>query len=107
MSRLVVRSEPRPGVTQLTLSRPDKLNAMNQPLLDELHHQLRDLERSCDGPEPGISARAGSSRRHCELAQADIVVGGDHLGRLFADHDRSSVGIAAGDIRPDAGIGYP
>ena len=32
----VVRSEPRPGVTQLTLSRPDKLNAMNQPLVDEL-----------------------------------------------------------------------
>jgi len=36
MSGPVVRSEPRPGVTQLTLSRPDKLNAMNQPLVDEL-----------------------------------------------------------------------
>jgi len=43
MSEPVARSEPRPGVTQLTLSRPDKLNAMNQPLVDELHRQLRDL----------------------------------------------------------------
>jgi enoyl-CoA hydratase/carnithine racemase len=43
MSGLVVRSEPRPGVTQLTLSRPDKLNAMNQPLVDELQQRLHDL----------------------------------------------------------------
>jgi len=37
----------------------------------------------------------------------DTVVGGDHLGRLFADHDRSGVGIAAGDIRYNAGIRHP
>jgi hypothetical protein len=38
-------------------------------------------ERSCSGPEPGISAWAGSPRLPCELFQVDIVVGGDHLGR--------------------------
>jgi len=63
--------------------------------------------RSCGGPEPGISAWAGSSRSSCELFELDTVVGGDHLGRLFADHDRSGVGIAAGDIRHDAGISHP
>jgi len=39
----VVRSQTRPGVVQLTLSRPDKLNAMNQPLVENLHQHLRDL----------------------------------------------------------------
>ena len=43
MTGLVARSEPRPGVTQLTLSRPDRLNAMNQPLVGELDQHLRDL----------------------------------------------------------------
>jgi enoyl-CoA hydratase/carnithine racemase len=40
---LVLRSQLRPGVAQLTLSRPDRLNAMNQPLVEELHGHLRDL----------------------------------------------------------------
>ncbi len=40
---LVLRSEPRPGVVQLTLSRPDKLNAMTEPLVSELHRQLREV----------------------------------------------------------------
>jgi enoyl-CoA hydratase/carnithine racemase len=39
----VLRSELRPGVVQLTLSRPDKLNAMNLALVQTLHQQLRDL----------------------------------------------------------------
>jgi enoyl-CoA hydratase/carnithine racemase len=30
----VLRSELRPGVAQLTLSRPDKLNAMNLALVE-------------------------------------------------------------------------
>jgi enoyl-CoA hydratase len=41
--KLVLRTEPRPGVVQLTLSRPDKLNAMTVPLVSELHEQLREL----------------------------------------------------------------
>ena len=40
---LVLRSEPRPGVVQLMLHRPDQLNAMTEPLVSELHRQLRDL----------------------------------------------------------------
>jgi enoyl-CoA hydratase/carnithine racemase len=40
---LIERSELRPGVVQLTLSRPDKLNALTQPLVATLHEQLRAL----------------------------------------------------------------
>jgi enoyl-CoA hydratase/carnithine racemase len=40
---LVLQSEPRPGVVQLTLSRPDKLNALTQPLVTQFHEQLRAL----------------------------------------------------------------
>jgi enoyl-CoA hydratase len=36
----VVRSEPRPGIAQLTLSRPDKLNAMTSELVQSLHEHL-------------------------------------------------------------------
>jgi len=38
---LVRRSEPQPGVVQLTLARPDKLNALTAPLVAELHGHLR------------------------------------------------------------------
>src|SRR5437868_1888683 len=36
----VVISNPQPGVTQLTLNRPEKLNAMNVELISELHDAL-------------------------------------------------------------------
>jgi enoyl-CoA hydratase len=39
-SDTVVRSEPRPGIAQLTLSRPDKLNAMTGELVQSLHEHL-------------------------------------------------------------------
>jgi enoyl-CoA hydratase/carnithine racemase len=38
---LVQRTEPRPGVVQLTLSRPGKLNALTQPLVTRFHEHLR------------------------------------------------------------------
>ena len=38
---LVRRSEPQPGVVQLTLARPEKLNAMTAPLVAALHSHLR------------------------------------------------------------------
>ena len=39
-----------------------------------------------------------------ELDQLHAVVGGDHLGGLLADHDRRRVGVAADDVRHDAGV---
>src|SRR5262245_36418732 len=50
--------------------------------------------------------RAGRLLAH-ELRQLDPVVGGDHLRRLLADHDRGRVGIPAHDVRHHAGIRYP
>jgi enoyl-CoA hydratase len=44
MSTVLV-SEPQPGVTQLGLNRPEKLNAMNSELIEELHAALDEVAR--------------------------------------------------------------
>jgi enoyl-CoA hydratase len=46
---LVRRTEPRPGVVQLTLSRPDRLNALTHGLVAQLGGQVRRLatDRTC------------------------------------------------------------
>src|SRR5437899_11904219 len=49
MAELVLVDEPAPHVAQLTLNRPEQLNAMTSELCEALHEQLRRLarERSC------------------------------------------------------------
>jgi enoyl-CoA hydratase len=41
----VLITQPQPGITQLTLNRPEKLNAMNAELIEELHAALDDIAR--------------------------------------------------------------
>lgn len=43
--RLVLREDAVPGVAVLTVNRPDKLNAMNKYVIDEIHRHLDDIER--------------------------------------------------------------
>ncbi|XAM01625.1 enoyl-CoA hydratase-related protein [Phycisphaeraceae bacterium D3-23] len=45
---LVLVENPRPGVVELTLNRPDKRNALNVPLLEELIAQVRAAEAEAD-----------------------------------------------------------
>ena len=49
MTDLLLVDEPAPHVLQLTLNRPEQLNAMTSELCEELHRQLRAIgvERSC------------------------------------------------------------
>ena len=39
-----------------------------------------------------------------ELPKLNSVVGGDHLCRLFSDHDRRGIGVPTDDTRHDTGI---
>lgn len=47
-SKTVLRSEPRPGVVMLTISRPEKLNALNAEVVESLHDHVRDIRRDGD-----------------------------------------------------------
>jgi enoyl-CoA hydratase len=49
MTPLVLVEQPAPHVVQLSLNRPDQLNAMNAELCEAMHEQLRalTLDRSC------------------------------------------------------------
>jgi enoyl-CoA hydratase/carnithine racemase len=78
---LVQRSELRPGVVQLTLSRPDKLNALTQPLVATLHEQLRALagDLTCR-----VVVLTGAGRGFCaglDLGGFGTIPGTEDFGR--------------------------
>jgi len=79
---LVVRSERQPGVVQLTLNRPEKLNALTAPLVSELHGQLRDL--SAD-PACRLVVLTGAGRGFCaglDLGGYGVVAGIEEFGPI-------------------------
>jgi enoyl-CoA hydratase len=59
---LVQRAELQPGVVQLTLSRPDKLNALTEPLVSQLHDRLRDVAVD---PACRVVVLTGAGRGFC------------------------------------------
>jgi enoyl-CoA hydratase len=62
MTDEVLRTERRPGVVQLTLSRPDRLNALTSTLVEALHDHLRDVARD---PSCRAVVLTGAGRGFC------------------------------------------
>ncbi|HEY1827854.1 MAG TPA: enoyl-CoA hydratase-related protein, partial [Acidimicrobiales bacterium] len=58
----VLLSSPFPGVTQLTLNRPERLNAMTADLVTELHAALDTVDRD---PDCRIVVLTGAGRAFC------------------------------------------
>jgi enoyl-CoA hydratase/carnithine racemase len=82
MPELVRRSDPRPGVVQLTLSRPEKLNALTAPLVAELHGHLRAIaaDQTCR-----LVVLTGAGRGFCaglDLGGFGVVAGTEEAGQV-------------------------
>jgi enoyl-CoA hydratase/carnithine racemase len=82
MAELVRRSDPRPGVVQLTLARPEKLNALTAPLVAELHDHLSAIaaDQSCR-----VVVLTGAGRGFCaglDLGGFGLVAGTEQAGQV-------------------------
>ena len=74
-------SEPLPGVALLTLTRPERLNAMDFQLVSELHGHLDDLATDL---ATRVVVLTGAGRAFCaglDLIGGAGVPGTEHLGR--------------------------
>jgi enoyl-CoA hydratase/carnithine racemase len=79
--KLVQRAELQPGVVQLTLSRPEKLNALTAPLVAQLHDHLAALaaDLTCR-----VVVLTGAGRGFCaglDLGGFGPVAGTEQFGR--------------------------
>jgi enoyl-CoA hydratase len=59
---VVLSEKLTPEITQLTLNRPDKLNAMNEALINRLYERLDEIE---DDPECRVVILTGAGRGFC------------------------------------------
>jgi enoyl-CoA hydratase len=81
MTDTVLRTEPRPGIALLTLSRPDRLNAMSYELVHDLHVALDEL---VDDRTVRVVVLTGAGRGFCaglDLFAGAAVPGTEELGR--------------------------
>jgi enoyl-CoA hydratase len=71
----LLRDTPRDGVARLTLNRPERLNALTWPLIDELHAALASIAR-----DPGVRlvVLTGAGRGFCSGID---IAGDDPFGR--------------------------
>lgn len=127
---LVLVSNPRPGVVELTLNRPEKRNALNVPLLEELIAQVRAAEGSdanrvlvlrgagkvfCAGMDLAEATEPERAHRSAEtVAEALKTVAHCRLVTVARVHGAAIAGgaglMAACDLivaAEDAKIGYP
>ena len=80
MADFVQRSEPRAGVVQLTLARPEKLNALTAPLVAELHDALHSV--AADAACRAV-VLTGAGRGFCaglDLGGFGVVAGTEEAG---------------------------
>jgi enoyl-CoA hydratase/carnithine racemase len=78
---LVQRAELRPGVVQLTLCRPEKLNALTEPLVSQLHERLREVAAD---PACRVLVLTGAGRGFCaglDLGGFGTIPGTEDFGR--------------------------
>lgn len=82
MPGTVVRTEPAPGVVQLTLNRPDRLNAIDGELLGDLHDEV-DVLQSDHATRAVVLTGAG--RGFCaglDLKDSPVAPGTEGEGRV-------------------------
>lgn len=80
MSPFVLVTEAEPGITEIRLNRPDRLNALNAVLVQELHDALAAV---ADDRDCRVVILAGAGRNFCagaDLAGHGIAPGGDGSG---------------------------
>jgi len=80
MSPLVLVSAAEPGITEIRLNRPERLNALNAALVQELHDALAAV---ADDRDCRVVILAGTGRHFCagaDLAGHGIAPGGDGSG---------------------------
>ena len=80
-------SRPREGITQVTMNRPSKLNAMSSEMVEDLHQALSDIGRDRDCR---VVVLTGAGRGFC--AGLDLTGYGDAPG--FAWNGRVEKGLA-------------
>ena len=81
---VIERTEPAPGVVQLTMNRPDKLNAMTAELVQSLHEHL---EAVAVDPQARVVILTGQGRGFCaglDLGGYGTAPNTSHLGRTQA-----------------------
>ncbi|MEM8902940.1 MAG: enoyl-CoA hydratase/isomerase family protein [Actinomycetota bacterium] len=79
MSELSITT-PRPGITQITLDRPDRLNAITHELVEELHATLRAIRADA---ECRVVVLTGAGRGFCaglDLTGYGVVPGTEEQG---------------------------
>jgi enoyl-CoA hydratase len=87
MTALVERSEPRPGIAQLTLNRPEKLNSMTAELVQSLHDHL---DAIAVDPSTRVVVLTGAGRGFC----AGLDLGGYGTTPNTAGMGRTQAGFA-------------
>lgn len=87
MTALVERTEPRPGIAQLTLNRPEKLNSMTAELVQSLHEHL---DAIAVDPSARVVVLTGAGRGFC----AGLDLGGYGTTPNTAGMGRTQAGFA-------------